>query len=104
MIERSTIEHGRTLVTFRLPKTVLDDEPGEDEVMASVVGDFNEWTPGADPLEPEGDDLVAHVELDWGQKYRFRYLLAAGHWENDHHADGYEPNDHGGDDSILDLT
>ena len=103
MIERTAVEHGRSLVTFRLPKTVLDDQDA-GELAVSVVGDFNDWTPGVDPMAPEGDDLVAHRELDWGRPYRFRYLFAGGRWENDPNADGFANNDLGGHDSVVDLT
>jgi hypothetical protein len=35
--------------------------------------------------------------------HRFRYLLDGVRWENDWEADDYEPNDFGGDDSVLHL-
>ena len=44
------------------------------------------------------------VGLDAGQAYRFRYLLDGQRWENDWAADAYQPNDFGGDDSVVDLT
>ncbi len=44
------------------------------------------------------------VGLDAGRAYRFRYLLDGQRWDNDWAADAYEPNDFGGDDSVVDLT
>ena len=44
------------------------------------------------------------VDLDAGRAYRFRYLLDGQRWDNDWAADAYEPNDFGGDDSVVDLT
>ena len=44
------------------------------------------------------------VGLDAGRAYRFRYLLDGQRWENDWAADAYQPNDFGGDDSVVDLT
>ena len=44
------------------------------------------------------------VGLDAGRAYRFRYLLDGRRWDNDWAADAYQPNDFGGDDSVVDLT
>ena len=44
------------------------------------------------------------VDLDAGRAYRFRYLLDGQRWDNDWAADAYQPNDFGGDDSVVDLT
>ena len=44
------------------------------------------------------------VSLDAGRAYRFRYLLDGQRWDNDWAADAYQPNDFGGDDSVVDLT
>ena len=43
------------------------------------------------------------VSLNAGRAYRFRYLLGQ-RWDNDWAADAYQPNDFGGDDSVVDLT
>lgn len=43
------------------------------------------------------------VALPAGAAHRFRYLIDGGSWANDWSADGYEPNDFGGDDSVVDL-
>ena len=62
---------GGVTVTFALP----------DEVGAvSVVGSFNDWTPGAHPLlrRSNGTRSVA-VELDCG-RVEFRYLADGGVW------------------------
>jgi hypothetical protein len=45
----------------------------------------------------------ATVSLDAGNKYRFRYLLDGERWENDWEADAYLPNEHGTEDSIVDV-
>ena len=44
------------------------------------------------------------VGLEAGRAYRFRYLLDGQRWDNDWAADAYQPNDFGGDDSVVDLT
>lgn len=71
---------------------------------ASVVGDFNHWDPAATPLRARGGHLRATVRLAPGQRYAFRYLAEDGRWFNDEAADDYQPNAHGGSDSVVDLT
>lgn len=71
---------------------------------ACVVGEFNEWSSSANPMEREGDSFVARIALKPGRAYRFRYLLDGERWENDWTADAYVPNEFGGDDSVVDLS
>jgi 1,4-alpha-glucan branching enzyme len=85
------------LVTFRLPHAAEAEQ-------VSVVGDFNEWSHTAHPMERDGDVFVAQIALAPGRPYRFRYLLDGERWENDWAADAYLPNEFGGDDSVIDLT
>lgn len=66
-----------------------------------VVGDFNEWTPGATPLHRCMDGWCAEIELPAGCAYRYRYLVNNHRWLNDWHADCYVPNREGGDDSVI---
>jgi len=79
-IERSNDADGTT-VTFRL----AGDEPAGP---VSVVGSFNDWTPGAHPLEtdPDGSRSVT-VRVPAGTTAHFRYLAADGHWFDDPQAD-----------------
>ncbi len=76
MIRRES-KSGKTRITFVLPK----DEP---EGRVSVVGDFNDWTPGAHPLvrRSNGTRSVG-VTLDPGGSYHFRYLAEGGRWFDD---------------------
>jgi hypothetical protein len=39
--------------------------------------------------------------LETGREYRFKYLIDGKRWENDWHADRYEPNIYGTDDSVV---
>lgn len=65
----------------------------------SVVGDFNNWDPGASPLVPRPDGSRAvTVRLPAGERVWFRYLTDAGQWFDEDDADG-----HDGQDSYLDL-
>lgn len=93
----TTREHdGVVEVRFHIPR----DLP---EQTASLVGEFNDWKPEATPMKPEDGQLVASVKLEPGRSYRFKYLMDGRQWINDHEADSYEPNEYGGDDSVIDL-
>jgi hypothetical protein len=78
-IRRST-EAGKTTVIFILS----DDHDGP----VSVVGSFNDWQPGAHPLEldPNGARSV-EVVLPEGADVHFRYLGSGGAWFDDPDAD-----------------
>ena len=88
---------GSVWITFRLPD-------GNGATRASVVGEFNEWSTTADPMEPDGEGFVARLRLRRGRAYRFRYLLDGDRWENDWAADAYVENEFGGNDSVIDLS
>jgi len=61
----------------------------------SVVGDFNEWTPGAHPLVKRSNGTrSAVVSVPPGTELRFRYLGEGGRWFDDDDADGHDH--HGG--------
>ncbi|HYT10693.1 MAG TPA: isoamylase early set domain-containing protein [Mycobacteriales bacterium] len=64
-------------ITFSLP---ADGPAGS----VSVVGDFNDWTPGRHELKPLRDGTRAvSVRVPAGRPVRFRYLAADGHWFDD---------------------
>jgi 1,4-alpha-glucan branching enzyme len=84
-------------VVFRLPAAVVADT-------ICVVGEFNDWSNRATPMRRTADGFEATVSLAIGRAYRYRFLLDGHRWENDWAADAYVPNEHGGDDSLLDLT
>ncbi|KIX79112.1 isoamylase early set domain-containing protein [Streptomyces manipurensis] len=76
MLER-TLHEDRMEVTFVLP---ADTPLGA----VSVVGDFNDWQPGAHTLRPRKDGKRAvTVELPSGSTHSFRYLAAGDYWFND---------------------
>lgn len=54
----------------------------------SVVGDFNDWTPGAHVLRRRSNGTMsAAVTVPGGATLRFRYLGENGHWFDDPDAD-----------------
>ncbi len=76
-------------VTFVLP----GDQPHEK---ISVVGDFNNWDPGANKLKKRSNNTYSTVvTLKKGKSYAFRYYASDGIWFNDDAADDYVHNEHG---------
>lgn len=88
-------ETGRFDVTFDLPAE-LDIE------QAAVVGEFNDWSETAHPMQTDSDGRwSATVSLEPSRSFRFRYHLGEDRWENDWNADSYVGNDFGGADSVV---
>lgn len=84
-------------VTFKLPTEIEAEE-------AAVCGEFNDWNPEANQMRQLKDgSFSATLSLPTGQSYRFRYLLDGERWENDWEADAYVPNEHGTDDSVVEV-
>ena len=74
----------QTRLTFALPH---DAQLGP----VSVVGDFNDWTPGTHTLvkRTNGTRSVV-VAVPTGTQHRFRYLAADGQWFDDSDADAFD--------------
>lgn len=84
-------------VTFRVPSEF-------DAETAAICGDFNDWDTETHPMRPlKNGGFSATVSLAAQQSYRFRYFLDGERWENDDAADKYVPNDHGSDDSVVEV-
>ncbi|PIE48727.1 MAG: glycoside hydrolase [Flavobacteriales bacterium] len=81
-------------VTF----TVADVEAEK----VSVVGDFNNWKPKANPLKKlKNGSFKGSVDLEQGNKYQFRYLIDGKTYLNDDQADGYAYNDFAGTENAV---
>lgn len=98
MPKKTPVKNGSAAkVTFEL--RVVDAQA------VHLAGDFNDWSTSTTPLARRKDGrFSATVTLPKGKEYRYRYLLDGARWINDPAADRYEPNDHGSDDCILDLS
>lgn len=82
-------------VSFTAPKNI-----GASTV--SLVGDFNDWNPGANPMKQLKDGgFSVTIKLKAGSEYQFRYLLDGHRWENDWEADKYAPNEYGVENSVV---
>ena len=85
-------------VTFELPGTI-------PATTVALAGEFNSWCTDTHVLEraEDGSRYFIVVPLEGGKAYRYRYLIDGERWENDWRADRYVPNEHGGDDSVVDV-
>lgn len=82
-LSRDPKNSGRRL-TFTLP---ADAAAGP----VSVVGDFNDWTPGAHVLRRRNNGtLSVAVSVRPGTTLRFRYLGENGHWFDEPDADAID--------------
>src|SRR5256885_6015844 len=96
MITKKPVDRGsRVKVTFKLPASVG---------RVAVAGDFTQWDTAAVPLRKRGDTRTASIDLDPGRRYSFRYVDTDGHWFNDDQPDGYETNEFGETNCVIDLT
>lgn len=88
MLRKESEADGLVAVTFLLPA----DHPSAP---ISLVGDFNDWTPGLNPMKQRPDgSLSTTVTLSAGSVAHFRYLGTEGDWFDDWDADDYD--EHGG--------
>jgi 1,4-alpha-glucan branching enzyme len=87
VIRRSKVAKSNEVkLTFALPQ----DSPAGP---VSVVGDFNDWTPGTHVLSKRANGTRSVVlTVPAGSTVRFRYLGDNGHWFDDPDA---ERMDHG---------
>lgn len=86
----------RVKVTFVLPE---DHSYGEE---VSVVGDFNDWTPGEHRFVRRSNQTYStNVTLPEGGRYAFRYYSEEGGWINDEDADDFESNEFGATDCVV---
>ncbi|WP_372667215.1 isoamylase [Amycolatopsis kentuckyensis] len=77
MIKTSKSRAGTQRVTFSLP---VGAPPGR----VSVVGSFNDWTPGRHHLTPRSNGRRStSVDVAPGTVLQFRYLGEDGHWFDD---------------------
>ncbi|MQS16703.1 hypothetical protein F7Q99_32075 [Streptomyces kaniharaensis] len=83
MLER-TRSKKMTEITFMLPA-------GHPAGETSVVGDFNNWEPGAHPLVARGDGArTVTIAMPPGEKVAFRYLAHDGWWFDEETADSHD--------------
>jgi len=80
MLRRSLLRIGKTRIAFSLPANELAG-------VVSVVGDFNEWSPGRHALmRRSGGTRSVSADLAPGT-HLFRYLATGGVWFDEPVAD-----------------
>jgi hypothetical protein len=97
MIHKLPSPDGKSVrVTFVLPSSIWAER-------VNLVGDFNEWSTESHPMRQSASDGSWRITLDLpaGHDYQFRYLVNGADWHNDWHADRYEMNRFGSDDSVV---
>jgi 1,4-alpha-glucan branching enzyme len=90
---------GIVRVTFELPSNMWAER-------VNIVGEFNDWDTAATPMSRNRSNAnwKVSLELEAGQRYRFRYLIDGKEWLNDWHADDHKENPYGSYDSVVDLA
>lgn len=94
MITKTLGNGGKVRVTFSMPAAIWADT-------IHLVGDFNNWNSHSTPLRLGDEGWIVSLELEADQAYQYRYLVNGSEWYNDWQADRYEPNEHGGDNSVV---
>jgi 1,4-alpha-glucan branching enzyme len=94
MIVKEPGRQGKVRITFSMPAGIWADT-------IHLVGDFNSWDAKATPLRLNDLGWSVELELDPGYAYQYRYLINGREWYNDWRADRYEPNELGGDNSVV---
>jgi 1,4-alpha-glucan branching enzyme len=96
MIKKESIKKtGQVKVTFSLPAGHLHGP-------SSVVGDFNEWDPLANPFAKRGNGTYStNIVLAPGGKYHFRYLGDGNVWFDEPEADAHEATEQGTRNGVL---
>jgi 1,4-alpha-glucan branching enzyme len=99
MIKKVNKRHSdRVKVTFILP----EDHPHGDAL--SVVGDFNDWTPGEHSFVRRSNQTFStNVTLKEGDRYAFRYYSEETGWINEEEADDFVPNEHGSTNCVVET-
>ena len=97
MITKRKLGRGKVRVTFSMP-------PIEKVQQLNLVGDFNNWSIVATPMQQSQDAVWSvALSLESGHDYQFRYLANGTEWHNDWAADAYLPNEFGTDNSVVSL-
>ena len=95
VIKKAADKNDKVKVSFVMPYS-------EGQPAMSVVGDFNDWQPGATKMIKRNNGTCSvSLTLDTDQRYLFRYYTEDGAWVNDEAADAYETSEHGSDNCVL---
>jgi 1,4-alpha-glucan branching enzyme len=100
MIKKRFLKNNVVKVEFVLPEEIAANTES-----AFVVGDFNDWSETATPMQKlKNGTFKATLNLEANREYQFRYLVNGSQWRNDGHADQYVQNPYSGDNSVINTT
>ena len=86
--------------TVKVTFVLSDNHPYGDEV--SVVGDFNDWTPGEHMFVRRSNQTYSiNVTLPEDDRFAFRYYSEEDGWINEDEADDFVPNDFGDTNCVV---
>lgn len=69
-----------------------------------VVGDFNAWKPGKNPMKKRKDGAWSTaIRLPRDGRFEYRFLVDGKEWMPDEQADSLVPNPFGGRNSVVAL-
>jgi 1,4-alpha-glucan branching enzyme len=83
------------------PDGVVFTVEAPEAAHVQLAGDFNDWSPDGNEMQPEGKVWRKTVKLPPG-RYRYRYVID-GQWRSDPRNTTVEPSPFGGNDSVLTL-
>ena len=84
-------------ITFKYPNP-------EQAKSAALAGEFNGWSLTANPMKQLKDKSFSlTIFLAADSVYHFRYVLDGETWVNDPAADGYALNEHGEENSLVEV-
>ena len=66
-----------------------------------LLGEFNDWQPVPMKLNKKLCVFKCKQRLPVDKEFHFRYLINGKQWDNDHQADGYQANNFGSENSIV---
>jgi 1,4-alpha-glucan branching enzyme len=98
VLSKRKLKNGQVRVTFTMPAL-------EGSESICLVGDFNDWSETATPMERQADGTWAvKLDLENNRHYHYRYLVNGREWHNDWGADEYSTNPFGSDNSVVVLS
>lgn len=86
-------------VEFVLPAKTVS---GAESVF--LVGDFNDWSESANPMEKSPRLFKLTLDLDLNRDYQYRFLVDGSEWHTDSEADASTLNPYGGENSVVNTN
>lgn len=96
MLKKRYISNGK------ICKVTFIFSPQLNAKSVALVGDFNNWDKGANPMEKAKDgSWEIELKLEAGHEYQYRYFVDDKDWHNDQDADKFMLHPYGGENSTV---